>query len=99
MATTKTKAPAAALTKGGAAAVTTSPGSQTVDIAPATEFAPSGAPVQSVPDVDPSHPAVDADPRAGTSVAQNAIDFNDPRRPGREVVAEQLGYGKAKDEA
>ena len=60
------------------------------DIAPATEVDPSGAPVQIVPDVDLSHPAVDADPRKGTTVAQNQIDFNDPNLTGGEAVAKML---------
>lgn len=60
------------------------------DIPPADGFAPSGAPEQVVP-IDPQHPAVDADPRAGTIADQNRIDFNDPTKPGHEVVAEQLG--------
>ena len=77
--------------KGGAAAKVVDQKSKPADIAPATGFAPSGAPQQVVPHVDPSHPAVDNDPRAGTTVAQNKIDFNDPRKPGSEVVAEQLG--------
>lgn len=61
------------------------------DINPATDFNPSGAPVQTVPDVDPSHPSVDADPRANTSADQNRIDFNDRSRTDADVVAEQLG--------
>lgn len=60
------------------------------NIAPATEIDPSGAPVQVVPDVDMSHPAVDADPRKGTTVAQNRIDFNDPKKSGAEAVADML---------
>ncbi len=60
------------------------------DIAPANEVDPSGAPVQIVPDVDLSHPAVDADPRKGTTVAQNRIDFNDPSLSGGEAVAKML---------
>jgi hypothetical protein len=60
------------------------------DISPATEVDPSGAPVQIVPDVDLSHPAVDADPRKGTTVAQNRIDFNDPNLSGGEAVAKML---------
>ena len=60
------------------------------NIAPATEIDPSGAPVQIVPDVDMSHPAVDADPRKGTTVAQNRIDFNDPNKSGAEAVADML---------
>ncbi|KKB81311.1 hypothetical protein VW35_02300 [Devosia soli] len=60
------------------------------NIADATEFNSSGAPVQTVADVDPSHPAVDSNPRAGTTVDQNRIDFNDPTKTGAEAVAENL---------
>ena len=60
------------------------------NIAPATEFEPSGAPTQTVPDVDPNHPAVDANPRANTTVMQNRIDFNDPTIPGHEAVEQAL---------
>ena len=66
-------------------------GTDAANIAPATSFSTSGAPVQIVPDVDPSHPAVDNDPRAGTSLLQNKIDFNDPTKSGHQVVAEKLG--------
>lgn len=59
-------------------------------ISPATQIDPSGAPVQIVPDVDMSHPAVDANPRHGTTVGQNRIDFNDPNKTGSEAVAEML---------
>ena len=64
------------------------------DIAAATKFEPSGAPQQVVADVDPDHPAVDANPRAGTTVNQNRIDFNDPELSGRETVEKSL---KAQD--
>jgi hypothetical protein len=47
-------------------------------VAPATEFNPSGAPQQVVDDVDPSHPSVDNNPREGTTVGMNQIDFNEP---------------------
>lgn len=58
---------------------------------PAAEmFDPAGAPVQIVPDVDPSHPAVDADPRANTTAEQNRIDFNDPTISGAEAVERSL---------
>lgn len=60
------------------------------DIAPATQVDPSGAPVQIVPDVDLTHPAVDANPRAGTTVAQNKIDFNDPTLSSADAVAQML---------
>ena len=66
------------------------PGAAPANIPPATEFAPSGAPVQSVPDVDPAHPAVDADPRANTTADQNRIDFNDPTLSGAEAVEKNL---------
>ena len=59
-------------------------------VAPATEFAPSGAPIQTSSEVDPNNPAVDADPRAGTSEQQNRIDFNDPTLSGAEAVAKNL---------
>lgn len=59
-------------------------------IKPATEFEASGAPHQIVPDVDLKHPAVDANPRAGTTVEQNRIDFNDPTISGAEAVAKNL---------
>jgi hypothetical protein len=67
------------------------------DIAPATQIDPSGAPVQIVPDVDLEHPAVDANPRANTTEAQNKIDFNDPGKSGVDVVSEQLGMTKPDD--
>lgn len=68
-------------------------------IKPATEFEASGAPHQIVPDVDLSHPAVDNNPRAGTTVEQNRIDFNDPTLSGAEAVAQNLGLKvPAKDE-
>ncbi|MCT7665673.1 hypothetical protein [Shinella kummerowiae] len=65
-------------------------GDKPANIAPASEIDPSGAPVQSVPDVDLTHPAVDADPRKGTTVNQNRIDFNDPNKSGAEAVADML---------
>ena len=66
------------------------------DIAAAETFSPSGAPHQ-VTDFDPSHPAVDNDPRAGTTVEMNKIDFNDPTKTGAEIAADQLAAsGKSK---
>lgn len=73
------------------AARETAPQTAPAEIAPATEFSPSGAPEQVVPDVDPGHPAVDADPRANTSETQNRIDFNDPTISGQEAVERNLG--------
>jgi len=64
------------------------------NIAAATDFDAAGAPQQIVPDVDPDHPAVDNDPRANTTVQQNAIDFNDPTLPGAEAVAQNLKANK-----
>lgn len=60
------------------------------DIAPAKTFSTSGAPVQVVPDVDPDHPAIDNDPRKGTTVLQNKIDMNDPTITGSEAVEQNL---------
>ncbi|WP_288935070.1 hypothetical protein [uncultured Sphingomonas sp.] len=65
------------------------------NIAPAEAFSTSGAPVQIVPGVDPSHPAIDNNPRAGTTVQQNAIDMNDPTLTGPEAVAQMLERQKA----
>lgn len=59
-------------------------------VAAAKEIDPSGAPHQIVPDVDLEHPAVDNDPRAGTTVDQNRIDFNDPTISGAEAVEKNL---------
>ncbi len=59
------------------------------DLAAADDFSPSGAPRQ-VTEIDVSHPAVDNDPRAGTTVNQNRIDFNDPTISGREAVEQAL---------
>jgi hypothetical protein len=60
------------------------------NIPAASQFDAAGAPQQIVPDVDPSHPAVDADPRAGTTEQQNRIDFNDPTLSGAEAVKRNL---------
>ena len=65
-------------------------GNQQANVAPATEIDTSGAPQQIVDDVDLSHPAVDANPRANTTVAQNRIDFNDPSLDSSEAVAKML---------
>lgn len=69
--------------------------SPAANIAPARDFSPSGAPRQ-VTDIDAAHPAVDNDPRAGTTVQQNKIDFNDPTITGAEAVEQNL---KAQDAA
>ena len=78
------------LTGTGTVAVTPQ-GGEPANIAPATEFAPSGAAVQTSGTIDPKNPAVDDNPRAGTTVEQNQIDFNDPRPDkGSEAVAANL---------
>lgn len=76
--------------KGGGASQTVDPGAAPANVTAATGFDPSGAPQQVVSDVDPAHPAVDDDPRAGTSVEQNKIDFNDPTISGSEAVKRNL---------
>ena len=65
-------------------------GQAAANLPAATEIDPSGAPRQIVPDVDMSHPAVDDNPRAKTTVDQNRIDFNDPTVPGHTAVADAL---------
>jgi len=59
------------------------------NVAAANEFSPSGAPRQ-VTDIDVDHPAVDANPREGTTTNQNKIDFNDPTLTGQEAVEKNL---------
>lgn len=59
-------------------------------------FSPSGAPHQTT-DIDFGHPAVDANPRANTTVDMNRIDFNDPVKTGAEIAAD--GADKAKSKA
>lgn len=68
-------------------------GSGPAGIEPATAFNPSGAADQVVPDVDPAHPAVDNNPREGTTVHQNKIDFNDPKLTGADAVESMLKGG------
>ena len=60
------------------------------NVKPAETIDTAGAPQQIVPDVDMKHPAVDNDPRAGTSAEQNKIDFNDPDLSGSEAVEKNL---------
>ena len=60
------------------------------NVAAATSVNTSGAAQQIVGDVDLSHPAVDANPRANTTELQNKIDFNDPTVSGHEAVAKAL---------
>lgn len=63
---------------------------KTDTVKPADKIDTAGAPQQIVPDVDMEHPAVDNDPRAGTTAEQNKIDFNDPSLSGAEAVAKNL---------
>lgn len=72
------------------------PKGEPADVKPATSFAPSGAPEQNVPGVDVGHPALDANPRAGTTVVQNQIDLNDPTVSGAEAVKRNLEAQKPK---
>ncbi|MGA0561704.1 hypothetical protein ACO2RV_04585 [Ancylobacter sp. VNQ12] len=72
------------------ATVVTPEGEKPANISPADSFSPSGAPNQTVPDLDLSHPAIDANPRAGTVEAQNRIDMNDPHLSGAAAVAKNL---------
>ena len=65
-------------------------GSGPANVKPATEINASGAPQQIVPDVDMEHPAVDNDPRKGTTINQNKIDFNDPTLSSSEAVEKNL---------
>jgi len=90
-----TKATAPAGKAGGEVAAAT--GAARANTPAATSFAPSGAPNQVVADIDPAHPAVDADPRANTSVDQNRIDFNDPSLSGAEAVEKSLKQQGSKE--
>ncbi len=68
--------------------------SGTTDVKPASEFDPSGAPHQTA-QVDPQHPALDANPREDTSADQNRIDLNDPKLTDEQAVAKNLGLDTA----
>jgi len=61
-------------------------------IAPADTFEASGAVIEPAAKdgIDMEDPAVDSNPRAGTTVEMNRIDFNDPRAEGRRMVEENL---------
>lgn len=69
-------------------------GSGPANISDAVAFLPSGAVLQSVHQVDRSHPAVDANPRANTTANMNRIDFNHPTKTGAELAADQLEASK-----
>ena len=64
------------------------------NIKPAKTVDTSGAPQQIVPDVDLKHPAVDDNPRAGTTETQNRVDYNDPTLSGAEAVTANLAAQK-----
>lgn len=59
-------------------------------IAPATRQDASGAVIE--PEIAnlPDHPAVDRNPREGTTVDQNRADFNDPTKSDEESVTDNL---------
>lgn len=78
--------------KGQGASVISGAPANPAKIAPATEFEASGAVIEPavVEEVDMKHPAVDDNPRAGTSVEQNQIDFNDPTKTQEEAVVDNL---------
>lgn len=62
-------------------------------VKPAADFEQSGAPIQPG-GFDSDHPAIDNDPRAGTSVEQNQIDLNDPVLTGAQAVERAMGDSK-----
>lgn len=47
-------------------------------------------------EIDVDHPAVDNNPRAGTTVRQNQIDFNDPNLTSEQAVKQRLEDGGSK---
>lgn len=61
-------------------------------LTPATEMEASGALIEPeiVKRVDTTHPAVDANPRAGLPEHSNRIDFNDPTLSGADAVPRNL---------
>lgn len=64
------------------------------EMKPAKNTEASGALIEpDVTKIDPSHPAVDANPRAGTPADSNRIDFNDPTLSQEEAVVQKLGEG------
>ncbi|HVI28850.1 hypothetical protein [Hansschlegelia sp.] len=64
-------------------------GDAPANIPAASEFSTSGAPRQ-VTGFDPSHPAVDDNPRKNTTLLQNRVDFNDPTLSEHEAVARNM---------
>lgn len=70
--------------------------SKPAELSPATDMEASGAMIEpeAVEAVEFDHPAVDNNPRAGTTVEQNAIDYNDPSLDSREAVKANLEAAK-----
>lgn len=64
-----------------------------ISAATATKLEASGAFIEdgAKKEVEVSHPAVDNNPRAGTTVNMNRIDFNDPDLREEEAVRQNLG--------
>jgi hypothetical protein len=60
------------------------------NIAPATTQEASGAVIEPSVAKLPDHPAVDRNPREGTTVEQNQVDFNDPTKSQEEAVKDNL---------
>jgi hypothetical protein len=60
------------------------------DPKPATEAEASGAIIEPSVAKLVDHPAVDNNPREGTTEEMNRIDFNDPTKPQEEAVADNL---------
>lgn len=59
-------------------------------IAPATTQEASGAVIEPSIAKLPDHPAVDRNPREGTTADMNKIDFNDPTKSDEEAVIDNL---------
>lgn len=96
-----TKSPAAKAAKPAAASAASTSSTTAEDkLKPATEIAASGATIEPtiVERVDMSHPAVDDEPRAGTTADMNRIDFNDPSVSGQEAVERNLDAQAASGE-
>jgi len=69
--------------------------SGSANIKPATDFEASGAMIEegAKKRVDLGHPAVDDNPREGTTADMNRIDFNDPTLTQEEAVEANLKKG------
>lgn len=60
------------------------------NLSPATTADASGSVIEPEAAKLPDHPAVDRNPRAGTTVDQNRVDFNDPTKTDEEAVVANL---------